>query len=61
MPIGERWLNNLVERLHCDVAAVALANRNARIAWAPLVFDDNLSSRCRLHEPEKNIELLVSS
>lgn len=43
--IGERWLNNLVERRHRNIAAVALANKNARIVWALLVhnrtYDDN--------------------
>lgn len=43
--IGERWLNSLVERRHRNIAAVALANENARIAWALLVhnrtYDDN--------------------
>ena len=43
--IGERWLNGLVERRHRNIAAVALANKNARIAWALLVhnrtYDDN--------------------
>lgn len=32
----DRWLAKLLERKHPNVAAVALANRNARIAWALL-------------------------
>ncbi len=44
-PIGELWLNNLVERRHRNIAAVALANKNARIVWALLArdrrYDDN--------------------
>jgi transposase len=43
--IGERWLNDLVQRRHPNIAAVALANKNARIAWALLaqnrIYDDN--------------------
>ena len=31
-----RWLANLRQRRHPNVAAVALANKNARIAWAML-------------------------
>jgi transposase len=31
-----RWLRKLRERRHPNVAAVALANKNARIAWALL-------------------------
>ncbi|MEZ9911138.1 IS110 family transposase [Vibrio sp. 10N.261.51.A3] len=31
-----RWLNDLLKRKHKNVAIVALANRNARIAWALL-------------------------
>ena len=30
------WLNNLTARRHANVAAVALANKNARIVWALL-------------------------
>ena len=30
------WLRQLLERRHANVAAVAVANRNARIAWALL-------------------------
>jgi transposase len=43
--IGERWLNRLLERRHSNVAAVALANKNARIVWALLArkghYDDD--------------------
>jgi transposase len=42
-----RWLRKLRERRHPNVAAVALANKNARIAWALLargeVYDPRLS------------------
>jgi transposase len=31
-----RWLQGLIARRHTNVAAVALANKNARIAWALL-------------------------
>jgi len=47
-PIGERWLNRLRERRHPNIAAVALANKNARIAWALLardrIYDDTHES-----------------
>jgi transposase len=33
---ADRWLKRLVVRRHKHVAAVALANQNARIAWARL-------------------------
>ena len=36
-PVG--WLHNLVKRRNANVAAVALANKNARIAWALLAHD----------------------
>ncbi len=31
-----QWVTNLVRRSHPNVAAVALANETARIAWAML-------------------------
>jgi transposase len=31
-----QWVTNLAERRHPNVAAVALANKTARIAWAML-------------------------
>jgi transposase len=31
-----RWLNNLLARRHANIAAVALANKNARSVWAML-------------------------
>ena len=34
------WLNKLLERRNKNVAAVALANKNARIVWALLMHDD---------------------
>lgn len=37
-PLG-RWLRALLERVHRNVATVALANKLARIAWAVLVHD----------------------
>ena len=33
------WLNQLIQRRNPDVAAVALANKNARIAWALIAHD----------------------
>ena len=34
-----RWVNGVVQRRNRNVAAVALANKNARIAWALLAHD----------------------
>ena len=33
------WLQNLLARRNKNVAAVALANKNARIVWALLAYD----------------------
>jgi transposase len=50
-PLG-RWLKGLLERTHRNVAAVALANKLARIAWAVLAMTADLSpSTQRLTEP----------
>jgi len=35
----ESWIKRLLERRHKNVAAVALANKNARIIWALLAHD----------------------
>ena len=37
----ESWLSRLLERRNVNVAAVALANKNARIVWALLARDRN--------------------
>ena len=34
-----RWIDRLLTRRHSNIAAVALANKNARIAWALLAHD----------------------
>jgi transposase len=34
-----RWLTQLLERRHPNVAAAALANKNARVVWALLAYD----------------------
>jgi transposase len=31
-----RWINELVKRRNVNIAAVAIANKNARIVWALL-------------------------
>ena len=31
-----RWINDLVKRRNANIAAVAVANKNARVAWAML-------------------------
>ena len=36
-----RWLQSLMARRHRNVAAVALANKNARIAWALLAHEQS--------------------
>lgn len=46
----ETWLTKLMKRAHANVAAVALANKNARIIWALLTGDaqyepDHVSTR----------------
>ena len=38
-PQGSGWLHKLIGRRNANVAAVALANKNARIAWALLARD----------------------
>ena len=44
-----RWLASLRQRRHANVAAVALANKNARIVWAMLA--GNVS-----YEPERSVQ-----
>jgi transposase len=36
-----RWINELVKRRNANVAAVALANKNARVIWALLRRDED--------------------
>ena len=38
------WINGVVNRRNKNVAAVALANKNARIAWALLAHDREFRS-----------------
>jgi transposase len=40
----DTWLANLLRRRNPNIAAVALANRNARIVWALLAHDRNYQS-----------------
>ncbi len=35
-PGSDTWLDHLVQRCHKNVAAVAIANKNARLTWALL-------------------------
>ena len=44
------WVNALGMRRHKNVAAVALANKNARIAWAVLAREEDY---CAQHQPAK--------
>jgi transposase len=41
------WLAGLVNRRHPNIAAVALANKNARIVWALLRHDRNYDAGYR--------------
>ena len=34
-----RWVTELAERSHPNVAAVALANKTVRMAWAMMKYD----------------------
>ena len=36
-----RWINNLVKRRNANIAAVAVANKNARIVWALLTKSEH--------------------
>jgi len=45
------WLNALIGRSNANVAAVALANKNARIAWALLAHDTTFKANYR-REPK---------
>jgi len=46
-----QWLRNLASRRHPNVAAVALANKNARIAWALLTGEASYEAD---HVPQKS-------
>jgi transposase len=41
----ESWLSKLIDRRNASVAAVALANKNARIFWALLAHDRQFHAR----------------
>lgn len=40
----QSWLRRLIGRCNKNVAAVALANKNARIVWALLAKDERIRS-----------------
>src|SRR3546814_19227973 len=42
--ISDSWLSRLLKRRNANVAAVALANKNARITWALLAGDREFRS-----------------
>jgi transposase len=44
---ADTWLGNLLRRRHVNVAAVALANKNARTVWALLAHDREFRSDYR--------------
>ena len=39
-PSGHPWLEQVLQRCHVNEAAVALANKMARMAWALLVHNE---------------------
>ena len=45
----DTWLGKLLQRKHCNVAAVALASKNARTAWALLAHDREFQAN---HRPQ---------
>jgi transposase len=45
---ADGWLGKLAARRHVNIAAVALANKNARTAWALLARDRNYQADYRL-------------
>jgi transposase len=45
---AEGWLGKLAARRNVNIAAVALANKNARMAWALLARDRNYQADYRL-------------
>jgi len=44
---ADTWLGQLLKRRHPNVAAVALANKNARTVWALLAHDREFRPDCR--------------
>ncbi|MGH8487848.1 MAG: IS110 family transposase, partial [Gammaproteobacteria bacterium] len=40
-----RWINDLVKRRNANIAAVAVANKNARTLWALLRRDEDYRAR----------------
>jgi transposase len=48
----DAWVNKLLERRHVNIVAIAVANKNARIAWALMVHGENYNpARCRADAP----------
>jgi len=39
-----RWINDLVKRRNANIAAVAVANKNARIVWALLTRSETYNA-----------------
>ncbi|MGZ8935749.1 MAG: IS110 family transposase, partial [Methylobacter sp.] len=42
-----RWINDLVKRRNANIAAVAVANKNARIVWALLTKSEGYDVSAR--------------
>jgi transposase len=51
---ADSWLARLIDRRHTNVAAVALANKNARIVWALLAHD-------RIYQPGDSPSVSVTA
>ena len=45
------WLKRLLARRHKNIAVVALANKNARTAWALLAHDRQYQAGYQPHQP----------
>ncbi len=46
---GDNWLRKLLERRHFNIAAVALANRNARVIWALLARNQQYQANYKMN------------
>ena len=51
---GSTWVRGLLERRPPNIAAVAIANKTARIAWAVLARDGRTVRRQRLKLPDRS-------
>ena len=49
----EKWIFRLYEKKGVNKAAVALANKNARITWAIMAYDRDFDVNLASKNPEK--------